>query len=165
MRFYGFSCEEISPEGENLPMEYDPKCAWALRNMQLFPVEVNTAPVEMLLRVPGIGAKGAYKIVTARKHTKLTFEDLKKLRIVLKRAKHFLTASGKFYGEKKAENIKFNLMIAERQDNAKQLDFFSILPKKIEESPLIQLSTRPEDKEFLLHSTPQIASSVLTGQL
>ena len=165
MRFYGFSCEEISPEGENLPMEYDPKCAWALRNMQLFPIEVNTAPVEMLLRVPGIGAKGAYKIVTARKHANLTFEDLKKMRIVLKRARHFLTASGKFYGEKKEENIKFNLMIAERQDNVKQLDLFSILPKQMEEKTLIQLSTRPEDREFLLHSTPQIASSVLSGQL
>lgn len=86
LRFYGFTTEEIAPAGENLPAEYDPKCAWALRNMQYFPVEINRASVEQLLRVPGIGAKGAYKIVTARKYAKLTFEDLKKMRIVLKRA-------------------------------------------------------------------------------
>jgi predicted DNA-binding helix-hairpin-helix protein len=165
MRFYGFSSEEISPLNENLPMEYDPKCAWALRNMQFFPVEVNTASVEQLLRVPGIGAKGAYKIISARKSSSLTFEALKKMRIVLKRAKHFITASGKFYGERKEENIKFRLMLAERQETVKQTDFFSLLPTQPQEKEQILLSATQADKEFLLHSTPQIASSVLTGQL
>jgi predicted DNA-binding helix-hairpin-helix protein len=165
MRFYGFSSEEISPLNENLPMEYDPKCAWALRNMQFFPVEVNTASVEQLLRVPGIGAKGAYKIISARKSSSLTFEALKKMRIVLKRAKHFITASGKFYGERKEENIKFRLMLAERQETVKQTDFFSLLPTQPQEKEQILLSATQADKEFLLRSTPQIASSVLTGQL
>lgn len=165
MRFYGFSSEEISPLNENLPLEYDPKCAWALRNMQFFPVEINTASVEELLRVPGIGAKGAYKIVSARKSCSLTFEHLKRMRIVLKRAKHFLTASGKFYGEKKQENIKFRLMIAERQENTKQLDFFSLLPSQADEKQQILLTATQRDKDFLLRSTPQIASSVLTGEL
>ena len=87
MRFYGFDSSEILPVGENLATEYDPKCAWALRNLQLFPVEVNRASVEQLLRVPGIGAKGAYKIIAARKHATLNFDDLKKMRIVLKRAR------------------------------------------------------------------------------
>ncbi|MBE5752517.1 MAG: putative DNA modification/repair radical SAM protein [Clostridiales bacterium] len=165
MRFYGFSSEEISPLDENLPMEYDPKCAWALRNMQFFPIEVNTASVEELLRVPGIGAKGAYKIISARKSCALSFEHLKKMRIVLKRAKHFITASGKFYGEKKQENVKFHLMLAERQENAKQLDFFTLLPSQAEEKNQILLSATQRDKEFLLNSSPQIASSVLSGQL
>ena len=83
MRFYGFTAEEIAAEGENLPEEYDPKCAWALKNMQYFPVEINSAPLEALLRVPGIGTLGAYKIIKARKYTPLGFEDLAKMRIVL----------------------------------------------------------------------------------
>ncbi len=165
MRFYGFSSEEISPLNENLPMEYDPKCAWALRNMQFFPIEVNKASVEELLRVPGIGAKGAYKIISARKSCSLNFEHLKKMRIVLKRAKHFITASGKFYGEKKQENVKFHLMLAERQENRKQLDFFALLPSKTEEKNQILLSATQRDKDFLLNSSPQIATSVLNGQL
>ena len=165
LRFYGFTSDEISPMGENLPTEYDPKCAWALRNMQYFPVEVNTASIEQLLRVPGIGAKGAYKIVAARKHSALTFDALKKMRIVLKRAKHFITASGKFYGERKEENVKFHLMIAERNERSEQLNLFSDLPKIAEEQPKILLAASQSDKEFLLQSTPQIAASVLTGQL
>ena len=165
LRFYGFTSEEISPMGENLPIEYDPKCAWALRNMQYFPVEVNTASIEQLLRVPGIGAKGAYKIVSTRKHASLDFEVLKKMRIVLKRARHFITASGKFYGEKKEDNVKFYLMLAERNENSEQLNLFSELPKIECESPKILLTTTPENKDFLLRSTPQIAASVLTGHL
>ncbi len=165
LRFYGFTSDEISPLGENLPTEYDPKCAWALRNMQYFPVEVNTASVEQLLRVPGIGAKGAYKIVAARKHATLTFDALKKMRIVLKRARHFITVSGKFYGEKTEENVKFHLMIAERNERSEQLDLFAALPTVAAEQSKILLSTTQQDKDFLLRSTPQIAASVLTGQL
>ncbi len=126
LRFYGFTVEEIVNEGENLSTEFDPKCAWALRNMQLFPVEINRAPLEMLLRVPGVGARSAYKIVEARKYTKLSFEDLTKMKISLKRAKHFITCNGKFYGEKRenavrgllAENLSFM--------QAEQLDIFSL---------------------------------------
>ncbi len=103
LRFYGFTAEEIVGEDGNLSAEFDPKCAWALRNLQLFPVEVNTAPLETLLRVPGIGARSAYKIIEARKYRNLTFESLAKMRVVLKRARHFITASGKFCG---AENEK-----------------------------------------------------------
>ena len=133
--------------------------------MQFFPVEVNRASVEELLRVPGIGAKSAYKIVSARRHGTVTFDALKKMRIVLKRAKHFITASGKFYGERKEENVKFHLMIAERNERSEQLNLFSDLPKIAEEQPKILLAASQSDKEFLLQSTPQIAASVLTGQL
>lgn len=167
LRFYGFTCDEISPKGENLPAEYDPKCAWALRNMQYFPVEINKASVEQLLRVPGIGAKGAYKIVAARKYAALTFDDLKKMRIVLKRAKHFITCNGKFCGTEGAERVRTQLILAERTDGAKQLSLFDgadgsrLLP----ESETLSLLASPKEKQFLLNSSPEVAMSALTGQL
>lgn len=141
LRFYGFSVEEIVGEGDNLDLEFDPKCAWALRNMHLFPVEINRAPLEMLLRVPGIGGKNAYKIIEARKFTKLAFEDLIKMRVALKRAKHFITCGGKFYGAKSPFAVRGLLAAAETQESAEQLDLFSAL------------------------STPQNAAMALTGQL
>lgn len=125
MRFYGFDADEIAKEGENLPEEYDPKCAWALRNMQFFPVEINTAPLEKLLRVPGIGTLGAYKIIKARKFAKLDFSDLAKMRIVLKRAKFFITCGGKFYGSDNYDTVKTALMLEERSEKYEQLSLFS----------------------------------------
>ncbi|MBD5632191.1 MAG: putative DNA modification/repair radical SAM protein [Clostridia bacterium] len=125
IRFYGFNVDEICGEDENLSEEYDPKCAWALRNMQLFPVEINTAPLEMLLRVPGIGAKSAYKITEARKFAALDFDNLEKMRIVLKRAKHFITCKGKFYGADSYAQVKYALLLDGRSEVSKQLSMFS----------------------------------------
>ena len=125
LRYYGFSADEIAGESENLPEEYDPKCAWALRNMQFFPVEINTASLEQLLRVPGIGTLGAYKIIKARKFTSLSFEDLVRMKIVLKRAKHFITCKGKFFGSERESEIRSMLMLEERQDKYEQLSMFS----------------------------------------
>jgi predicted DNA-binding helix-hairpin-helix protein len=172
LRFYGFTVEEIVEEGENLPLEYDPKCAWALKNMQHFPIEIQTASVEQLLRVPGIGAKGAYKIVSARKYTKLTFDDLKKMRIVLKRAKHFITCSGKFYGAKTVENAKLQLLLAERSDSAEQMSLFSgglaekYVPNTLATEATLRLKESVKANEkIVLHSTPATALSVLTGEI
>ena len=125
LRFYGFTAEEITEGDENLPVEYDPKCAWALRHPESFPVEINRAPLELLLRVPGIGARSAYKITAARSYTALTFEDLKKMRVVLKRARHFITCKGKFYGEQNHEQVKLLLAGAEARENAEQLSLFT----------------------------------------
>ncbi len=125
MRFYGFSAEEIIDENHNLPTEYDPKCAWALRNMGFFPIEINTAPPEALVRVPGIGFKGASKIVMARRFGKLTFEDLQKMRIVLKRAIHFITVNGKFFGKERLNLIESDLTLINTLDNCEQLNLFS----------------------------------------
>ncbi|MCD8041344.1 MAG: putative DNA modification/repair radical SAM protein [Clostridia bacterium] len=125
IRFYGFDVEEICGNGENLSDEYDPKCAWALKNMQLFPVEINTAPLEMLLRVPGIGAKSAYKITEARKFGRLDFDNLAKMRIVLKRAKHFITCKGKFYGSGSLSSIKSALLLSGAEEHNEQLSMFS----------------------------------------
>ncbi len=126
LRFYGFSVEELLSEGENLSTELDPKCAWALRNLHLFPVEINRAELEVLLRVPGIGAKNAYKIIQARKYAKLTFEDLAKMRVALKRAKHFITCGGKFYGEKREIAVRGLLAVAEARESVEQLSLFSL---------------------------------------
>ena len=76
-------------------MFFDPKCDWALRHLDMFPVEVNKAGYRTLLRVPGVGVTGARRICRARKFAKLTFDDLQKLGIVLKRALYFITCQGR----------------------------------------------------------------------
>ena len=98
LRFYKFRAEELlSEETPNFSTLIDPKCEWALRHMEFFPVEINTAPYEMILRIPGIGVRSAQKIVKARRYTRLSFEDLKKMRISMKRAKYFVTVNGKTF--------------------------------------------------------------------
>lgn len=98
LRFYGFCADELlSKTNPDFNPELDPKSDWALRNLHLFPVEINTVDYEMLLRVPGIGVKSAQRIVKARRVGKLNFDNLKKIGVVLKRAKHFITCQGKTY--------------------------------------------------------------------
>ena len=107
LRFYGFSAEEIVGEGENLPADVDPKEYWALRNISLFPVEINSAPYEILLRIPGVGHKSAAKILSARRVHALDFCDLIKMRVSLKKARHFITCKGKYFGcDKGAEVLR-----------------------------------------------------------
>ncbi|RYY56164.1 MAG: putative DNA modification/repair radical SAM protein [Chitinophagaceae bacterium] len=91
LRFYGFNVNEIvSVENPNLPLDIDPKLGWALRNMQLFPIDVNKADLWLIKRVPGIGIGSALKIVAARKFRWLTSEHLQKMGIAYNRAKHFI---------------------------------------------------------------------------
>ncbi|MCL2351040.1 MAG: putative DNA modification/repair radical SAM protein [Firmicutes bacterium] len=98
LRFYGFAAGEIfTEENENLNLNLDPKCHWALKNLEYFPVEVNRADYWLLMRVPGIGATSASRITQARRTGKLDFTNLKKLGVVLKRAKYFITCDGKMY--------------------------------------------------------------------
>lgn len=125
LRFYGFTADEITENDGNLDLEYDPKCAWALRNLGLFPVEINSAPFEMLIRVPGIGIKSASRIILARKHARLDFEHLKRLRVVLKRAVHFITCNGKYMGSKNELLIKNYMITAEQSENFEQLSIFN----------------------------------------
>lgn len=96
LRFYGFSYDEILRENENLDIQFDPKTFWALQNLHLFPVDVNKVSQEVLIRIPGIGMRGAIKIIQARRFKKLGFEDLRNLKISLKKAKYFIIA-GKDY--------------------------------------------------------------------
>ena len=96
LRFYGFSAGEIlDDQHPDFNPLLDPKCNWALNHMEHFPVEVNRAPYEMLLRVPGIGVKSAKRIRAARRYAALDFDALKKLGVVLKRARYFILCSGK----------------------------------------------------------------------
>lgn len=96
LRFYGFKAEEILDEQhQDFNPLLDPKCNWALHHPECFPVEVNKAPYETLLRVPGIGVKSAQRITAARRQSKLDYPDLGKLGVVLKRAVYFILCCGK----------------------------------------------------------------------
>lgn len=96
LRYYGFQASDLlSEERPSFNVLLDPKCDWALRHLELFPVEINRADYSELLKVPGIGVKSAMRIVNSRRTSCLTFEHLKKIGVVLKRAKYFITCSGK----------------------------------------------------------------------
>jgi len=104
LRFYGFSANELLDEHHQSFNPYlDPKCNWALNHMELFPIEVNRASYEELLRVPGIGVTSARRIITSRRVGALNYDSLKKLGVVLKRAQYFITCQGK-----SAEGLKIN---------------------------------------------------------
>ncbi len=106
LRFYDFTVDELLTEDRpNFNMMIDPKADWAVRHLELFPVEINRADYRMLLRVPGIGVKSARRIINARRFGRLYFEDLKKIGVVLKRALYFITCNGKMmYPTKIEEN-------------------------------------------------------------
>lgn len=96
LRYYGFEAEELLDEGhQSFNPLVDPKCNWALSHMERFPVEVSRAAYEELLRVPGIGVTSAKRIVIARRVGPLSYEGLKKIGVVLKRAQYFITVNGK----------------------------------------------------------------------
>lgn len=96
LRFYGFKASELlSEERPNFNIFLDPKCDWAVRHLELFPVEINRADYEELLRVPGIGVKSALRIIKARRYGVVGFDELKRIGVVLKRALYFITCSGK----------------------------------------------------------------------
>lgn len=96
LRFYGFRASELlSEQHPNFNILFDPKCDWALKHMEFFPVEINRASYYQLLRVPGIGTISAQRIVKARKIRSLQFEDLKKLGVVMKRAVYFILCMGR----------------------------------------------------------------------
>lgn len=104
LRFYGFKTNELlSEKNPNFNVLLDPKCNWALKHLEIFPVEINQADYQLLLRIPGIGVKSARRIVSARKSARLSFEDLKKIGVVLKRAIYFITCSGKMMYPTKIE--------------------------------------------------------------
>ncbi len=96
---YGFSPDDVTPEGAaTLEEDMDPKSAWALRHLEMYPVEVNTADYETLLRVPGIGLTYARRILEARRYCVLTHETLRKMRVSLKRCIPFITCAGRYQG-------------------------------------------------------------------
>ena len=103
MRFYGFDIRELlNNDFPSLDMDIDPKLSWALRNRHLFPVDINRAEKQLILRVPGIGLKSTHKILQARKFRKLNWDHLKKIGIAINRAKYFLTCDSR---EKELKDI------------------------------------------------------------
>lgn len=96
LRFYGFNADELLSEDKpNFNERIDPKCDWALRHLGIFPLDVQTASYDLLLRIPGIGPKSAGRIVQSRRYGRLDFDSLKKMGVVLKRAHYFITCGGK----------------------------------------------------------------------
>lgn len=104
LRFYGFKAGELlSEERPNFNILLDPKADWALRHLEIFPVEINRADYQLLLRIPGIGVKSAQRIVMARRNGFLGFPDLKRIGVVLKRALYFITCNGRMMYNTKIE--------------------------------------------------------------
>ncbi|MGL5085263.1 MAG: putative DNA modification/repair radical SAM protein, partial [Clostridium sp.] len=162
LRFYGFKAEELlKNKDDNFDLNFDPKTSWALNNIDSFPVEVNKAPYETLLRIPGIGVISAKRIVTTRRVHTLNFEDLRKLGIVLKRAQYFITCKGKYYGDVSFddEKIRNRLLYMDKPSldiqNSSQLSFFDNI--KPNSSGIIL----PEQKKILL---PSDTITSTTGQ-
>lgn len=130
MRFYGFKADEILTAAEpSLDLEIDPKAQWALRNLHLFPVEVNKVTFMELLRVPGIGNITARRIIASRKFGLLSFDALSKMGVVMKRAKYFITCSGKYFGSIDQEPSKLRVkLLDEPKKNANQISLFELYP-------------------------------------
>jgi len=130
LRYYGFRVSEIlNPAQPDLDEQFDPKTAWALRNPALFPIEVNSADYETLLRVPGIGVVSAKRIVAARRYTRLAPEDLHRIGVVLKRARFFITCQGRFGAgpefDQSPERVRHELLAAPgRVSGSGQLSLF-----------------------------------------
>ncbi len=126
MRFYEFDAEELFGETDRmLDTELDPKCAWALHHPEFFPVEVNTASYETLLRVPGLGVISARRIVAARRQGALRPEHLAKMGVVMKRAQYFLTAGGQFAGRMEPGNPYLRQALTEPSAAGGQLNLFA----------------------------------------
>lgn len=117
LRFYGFTADEILDEKTPfLDLELDPKISWALRNIDKFPMEINKVSLEELLRIPGIGATSALRIVRQRRVAAVRFDDLRKLGVVVKRARYFITCCGRYYGgtDIAPEYIRSEVLAADR---------------------------------------------------
>lgn len=154
LRYYHFQVNELLSEDKpNFNIYLDPKCDWALRHLEFFPVEINRASYHTLLRVPGIGYKSAERIVKARRSAKLDFSDLKKIGVVLKRALYFITCSGRMmYNTKLEENYICTNLMADRTQ----------IPRDVRESGYQQLSLF--DSGMLEHTTlPQ--TQIITNEM
>jgi putative DNA modification/repair radical SAM protein len=125
LRYYGFNAFELlDEETPNLDLDLDPKTGWALRHLELFPVEINRADHELMLRIPGIGVRSAQRIIRARRQGHLGIDDLAKLGVVMKRARYFITARGRHAGGCAMESdlLRSKLIGGRRQQGGTQLE-------------------------------------------
>ena len=156
LRVYGFNSNELLNEANpNFDINFDPKTTYALNNIHLFPVEINKAPYEMLIRVPGIGIRGAKKIVSARRVNSLDFLDLKKLGIVLKRAQYFITCRGKYFGAVSFDELKIKKALKPKVD-------LNYIDEDIEQISFFDAPSINENNKLLLLNDK---STSLTGEL
>ena len=128
LRFYDFKAGEILDEKNPFidPL-LDPKANWAVQNWHLFPIEINRASYKDLLRIPGIGVTSAKRIVMARKYSIIKYEHLKKLGVVIKRAKYFITVNGEFLGfRKESPELIRNALIEKEKMAMQQMKLFNI---------------------------------------
>jgi len=129
LRFYKFKADEIlNINNPNFNQYIDPKCQWALNNLDYFPMEINKVSYAQLLRIPGIGVTSAKRIISTRRHGNLNFDNLKSMGIVLKRAKYFITCSGKYNSIIPFDPISIGTQIilaSQHKHNENQLSFFS----------------------------------------
>lgn len=157
LRYYGFRAGELLTEDRpNFNVLLDPKCEWAVRHLECFPVEINRADYFTLLRVPGIGVKSAKRIVNARRSARLDFGDIKRMGVVLKRAAYFITCLGKMmYRVKLEENSITHHLIYDDRKKLYQLG---------EEESFSQMSLFDD---FHLNIPPSVEerSSAITGQM
>ena len=157
LRFYGFRAEELlSEERPNFNILLDPKCDWALRHLELFPVEINRADYRTLLRVPGLGVKSARRILAARRSSRLDFGDLKKLGVVLKRAAYFITCSGRtMYPFRMEENFIAGQLVGEERRKTWE----------IEHHESFRQMSLFEDNRIWAPVTREDQAAVITGSL
>ena len=127
LRFYQFTADEIlSDDMPDFDLHLDPKACWALRHPDVFPVEINRASYHMLLRVPGIGVQSARRICAARRQAWLSYDSLRRLGIVLKRAKYFITCRGRYYGGRTSQAaIRQRLLQEAGSSPYEEVDLFS----------------------------------------
>ena len=154
LRFYGFAADEIlNEDAPSLDIYLDPKCNWALNNLQHFPVDVNTADYEMILRVPGIGITSAKRIIAARKSATLDFDSLKKIGVVLKRARFFITCgSNTMQKIKNNRDFIYRSMIGDYDKSARQALEYEQLSLFESDTELKSLQTLPEKEVLLLEA-------------
>jgi predicted DNA-binding helix-hairpin-helix protein len=137
LRFYGFAAHELFDDAHaNLDMRLDPKSDWAVRHLHLFPVEANSADYEVLLRVPGIGVRSARRILVARRHARLGEEELKRLGVVLKRARYFLTAGGRYLGGIRLDGAGLVARLLAPEKRPARLDQLELFPASADASAL-----------------------------
>lgn len=123
MRFYGFGVGEIAPiDAPNLDLRIDPKLAWALRNRQRFPIDLNRAPREMLLRVPGLGVRNVNKIIETRRFHRMAVDELRKLNVSLRKAGPWIIADGANAAARFIDSSRLRALVAPRDE---QLELFT----------------------------------------
>ena len=132
LRFYGFDVREIlNKDYPNLDADIDPKLSWALRNMHLFPVDINKVDKHFLMRIPGVGMQSVNRILNARRYRKLNWEHLKKMGVALNRATYFITCNARHWQQKDLDPMAIKGLILQnsqgkfRKNHSSQLSLFN----------------------------------------